>query len=40
VDKLISQALKSSSVSAAASMWRQANLTVMNDAAIVPLVSA
>ena len=40
VDKLISQALKTSSVSAAASMWRQANLTVMNDAAIVPLVSA
>jgi peptide/nickel transport system substrate-binding protein len=40
VDKLISQALKSSSASAATSMWRQANLTVMNDAAIVPLVSA
>jgi peptide/nickel transport system substrate-binding protein len=40
VDKLISQALKSSSLSAAASMWRQANVTVMNDAAIVPLVSA
>ena len=40
VDKLISQALKTSSLSAAASMWRQANLTVMNDAAIVPLVSS
>jgi peptide/nickel transport system substrate-binding protein len=40
VDNLISQALKSSSLSAAASMWSQANLTVMNDAAIVPLVSS
>jgi peptide/nickel transport system substrate-binding protein len=39
VDKLISQALKTSSASAAASMWHQANLDVMNDAAIVPLVS-
>ena len=40
VDNLISQALKSSSLSAAASMWREANVTVMNDAAIVPLVSS
>lgn len=40
VDKLISQALKTTSVSAAAAMWRQAGLTVMDDAAIVPLVSA
>jgi peptide/nickel transport system substrate-binding protein len=40
VDKLISQALKTSSPSAAASMWHQADLDVMNDAAIVPLVSS
>jgi peptide/nickel transport system substrate-binding protein len=39
VDNLIKQALKATSVSTAASMWRQANVTVMNDAAIVPLVS-
>ena len=40
VDKLISQALKTSSASAAASMWHQANVDVMNQAAIVPLVSS
>jgi len=39
VDKLISQALKTTSPSGAASMWHQADLDVMNDAAIVPLIS-
>jgi peptide/nickel transport system substrate-binding protein len=39
VDALIASALKTSSPSAAASLWRQANTDVMNDAAIVPLVS-
>ena len=40
VDALITQALKASSPQAAASLWHQANIDVMNDAAIVPLVSA
>ena len=39
VDALITQALKASSPQAAASLWHQANTDVMNDAAIVPLVS-
>ncbi len=40
VDSLITQALKTSSPSAAASLWHQADTDVMNDAAIVPLVSS
>ena len=40
VDHLISQALQTSSPSAAASLWSQANVDVMNDAAIVPLTSS
>ena len=40
VDTLITQALKASSPQAAAALWHQANTDVMNDAAIVPLVSA
>jgi peptide/nickel transport system substrate-binding protein len=40
VDALITQALRTTSPSAAASLWHQANTDVMNDAAIVPLVSA
>jgi peptide/nickel transport system substrate-binding protein len=40
VDSLITQALKAPSPQAAASLWHQANIDVMNDAAIVPLVSA
>ncbi len=39
VDALIAQALKTSAPAAAASLWHQANIDVMNDAAIVPLVS-
>jgi peptide/nickel transport system substrate-binding protein len=39
VDALITQALKTASPAAAAPLWHQANLDVMNDAAIVPLVS-
>ena len=39
MDALITQALKASSPQAAASLWHQANTDVMNDAAIVPLVS-
>jgi peptide/nickel transport system substrate-binding protein len=39
VDALISQALKTTSPPAAASLWHQANVDVMNDAAIVPIVS-
>jgi peptide/nickel transport system substrate-binding protein len=39
VDALIAQALKTSSPTAAASLWRQADTDVMNAAAIVPLVS-
>jgi peptide/nickel transport system substrate-binding protein len=40
VDALITRALQTSSPTAAASLWHQANTDVMNDAAIVPLVSA
>jgi peptide/nickel transport system substrate-binding protein len=40
VDALITGALKASSPQAAAPQWHQANVDVMNDAAIVPLVSA
>jgi peptide/nickel transport system substrate-binding protein len=40
VDHLISQALQTSSPSAAAPLWGQANTDVMNDAAIVPLTSS
>ena len=40
VDSLITQALKASSPQAAAPEWHQASTEVMNDAAIVPLVSA
>ena len=40
VDKLITQALGTSSLPAAASLWHQADLDVMNDAAIVPLTSS
>jgi peptide/nickel transport system substrate-binding protein len=40
VDTLIARALATSSPSAAASLWQQANADVMTDAAIVPLVSA
>jgi peptide/nickel transport system substrate-binding protein len=39
VDALISQALKTASPQAAAPLWHQANIDVMSDAAIVPLVS-
>ena len=40
VDGLIAQALKTSSPSAAAALWHQADTDVMNDAAIVPLISS
>ena len=40
VDALITQALKTSAPVGAASLWHQANTDVMNDAAIVPLLSA
>jgi peptide/nickel transport system substrate-binding protein len=40
VDSLITQALKTSAPSAAAALWHQADTDVMNDAAIVPLVSS
>lgn len=40
VDALIARALKASTPSAAASLWHQANTVVMNNAAIVPLVSS
>jgi peptide/nickel transport system substrate-binding protein len=40
VDRLITQALGASSPAAAAALWHQADVDVMNDAAIVPLVSA
>jgi len=40
VDALIARALKAPSPSAAASLWHQANTDVMNDAAVVPLVSS
>jgi peptide/nickel transport system substrate-binding protein len=39
VDALIGQALKTSSATAAAALWRQAGTDAMNDAAIVPLIS-
>jgi peptide/nickel transport system substrate-binding protein len=39
VNSLIARALKTSSPSAAAPLWGEANTDVMNDAAIVPLVS-
>ena len=38
-DSLINQALKISTASAAAALWRQAGTQAMNDAAIVPLIS-
>jgi len=40
VDALITRALATSSPSAAASLWREADADAMDDAAIVPLVSA
>ena len=40
VDGLITQALKTSAQPAAAALWHQADTDVMNDAAIVPLVSS
>lgn len=40
VDKLITQALKTPSPAAAASLWHQADVDAMNDGAIVPLLSA
>jgi peptide/nickel transport system substrate-binding protein len=40
VNMLITRALSTGSPSDAASLWWQANIEVMNDAAIVPLVSA
>jgi peptide/nickel transport system substrate-binding protein len=40
VNTLITRALNTSSPSAAASIWHQANIIAMNDAAIVPLISA
>jgi peptide/nickel transport system substrate-binding protein len=40
VDALIARALKTASPQAAAPLWHQADLDVMSDAAIVPLVSA
>jgi len=39
-DTLINRALNTSSPAAAASLWRQANTIAMDDAAIVPIVSA
>ena len=39
VDALIAQALKTASPATAGPLWHQANLDVMNDAAIVPLIS-
>ncbi|HEY3734600.1 MAG TPA: ABC transporter substrate-binding protein [Streptosporangiaceae bacterium] len=40
VDHLISEGLKTSSPAAAAPLWHQADVDVMNDAAIVPLTSS
>ncbi len=40
VDSLITEALKASSVAAATRLWQQAGIDVMNDAAIVPLLSS
>jgi peptide/nickel transport system substrate-binding protein len=40
VDGLIAQALKTSSIPAATKLWQQAGIDVMNDAAIVPLLSS
>jgi peptide/nickel transport system substrate-binding protein len=40
VDALITRALKTTDPQAAASLWHQADIDVMGDAAIVPLVSA
>ena len=40
VDALITQALKASSRAGRRPLWHQASTEVMNDAAIVPLVSA
>jgi peptide/nickel transport system substrate-binding protein len=40
VDSLIQQALKATAVTAAASLWHQADVDVMKDAAIVPLISS
>jgi peptide/nickel transport system substrate-binding protein len=40
VDGLITQALKTSAQPAAAALWHEADTDVMNDAAIVPLVSS
>jgi peptide/nickel transport system substrate-binding protein len=39
VDALIARALKTSSATAAAAVWRQAGTDAMDDAAIVPLIS-
>lgn len=40
VDSLIAQALKTSSIPASTTLWQQAGIDVMNDAAIVPLLSS
>jgi peptide/nickel transport system substrate-binding protein len=40
VDSLIAEALKATSVPAATQLWQQAGIDVMNDAAIVPLLSS